>query len=70
MLLLRHDLFDSCVINAERSMGSSDHGSSVWFSLSTFLVKELVYRLASRSVLEIDRHDKEQCLAQCRGITL
>lgn len=70
MLLHRHYLFDSCVINAEEFAGSSDHVNFVRLSFSAFLVKELVYRLIGRLPLEIDCHDQEQCFSQRRRASL
>ena len=70
MLLLRHYFFDSGIINAKKFVGSSNHVNFVWLSFSPFLVKELVYRFICRLLLEIDRHDQEQCFAQRRRATL
>ncbi len=59
MLLRWHDFFDSCVIDAEKLVGSSNHVNFVWLSFGTLLVKELVYRLISWLSLKVDRHDQK-----------
>ena len=62
MLLCWHDLFDSCIIDAEKLVGGSNHVNFVRLSFSSFLVKELVYRFISWLSLKIDRHDQNNVL--------